>query len=419
MSAIRLVRKCKESGLPITIEDLLSARGISELSQKAASKGAVRGLVANDSVSSINETDDSSPHLPVGISPGDVESISLCTPMQEHMLANAAKGFYHLQMKFDIELAGDLDVSRLQKAWYEVIDRHSAMRICFVRDGDHPKRHYQAILRAPAEKTMMWKDLSPEPTPHTGFVKNANSWKINEPWHRFTLQKKDSGQIFLMFRISHAITDAVSLGIVFHDLALAYEGRLSRVRTAQFPEFLAELQCSQTESSLYWRNYLSGAKPSLIPTDSTLPLSQMQLLQTPLSHPGTYRIILFCKRAGISVSHFFHMAWALLLRSNLSNQDEVSFGYVTSNRDMDLESVESIVGPLLCTLVCRQQLPYSKLLKDFLTAVRDDAVNSMSKRYYDMQRTEVELELNEKGLFNTMVNFRFVMRTCLSVSDLS
>ncbi|KAK3171196.1 NRPS [Lepraria neglecta] len=406
VSAIRLVKKCKESSLSITIENLLSARGISELSQNAGSQEPGKILRTDCTTPSMNGTKESSLRLPVGISPSDVESISPCTPMQEHMLANEAQGFYHLQMRFDVDLADDLDVSRLEKAWYEVMNRHSALRIVFVGDEEHPKNHNQAILRAPAEKSCIWKDQSSESTLNTALVQNTNSWENNEPWHHLTLQRNDSGHISLILEISHAITDAVSLGIIFNDLALAYDGRLPRLPAAQFPDFLAELRRSQIESSLYWRDYLSGAKPCLLTTDSMLSPSQIQLLHTPLSHPGTYHIIPFCKRAGISVSHFFQIAWALLLRSYLDSQEDVSFGYVTSNRDADLEGVESIVGPLLCTLVCRQQLPDSKLLRDSLTAVRDDAVNSMSKRYCDMQRIEAELGLSGKGLFNTMVNFR-------------
>ena len=411
MSAIRTVKKCKESGLSITIQNLLSASGISELSEIAGSQEPSRSLLANQTTSSMKGTQESSLRLPVGISPSDVESISPCTPLQEHMLANEAEGFYHLHMRFDVDLASDLDVSRLEKAWYEVVNRHSALRIVFVGDERHPKNHNQAILRASAGTLSMWTDQSTESTLNTALVQNTNSWEINGPWHRLTLQRNDSGNISLILDISHAITDAVSLGIVFHDLALAYDGRLPRLPAAQFSDFLAELWRSQTESSLYWRDYLSGAKPCLLTTDSTPSPSQMQLLHTPLSHPGMNRIIPCCKRAGISVSHFFHIAWALLLRSCLVPQEDVSFGYLTSNRDVDLEGVEGIVGPLLSTLVCRQQLPDSKLLKDSLTAVRDDAVNSMSKRYCDIQRIEAELELSGKGLFNTMVNFRYVIRT--------
>ena len=151
MSAIRLVKKCRESGLPITIENLLSARGISELSQKAGSLEPGRNLMANGHpTTSMNGTEESNLRLPMGINLSDVESISPCTPMQEHMLANEAQGFYHVRMRFDVDLAGDLDVSRLEKAWYEVMNRHSALRIVFVRDEEHPKTHTVLPMGLPA-----------------------------------------------------------------------------------------------------------------------------------------------------------------------------------------------------------------------------------------------------------------------------
>ena len=409
MSAIRLVKKCRESGLSIDIESLLSARGISDLSQKAGlPEPGGRNIITNGhTTTSINGMNESSLRLPTGMNMSNVESISPCTPMQEHMLAHEARGFYHVHMIFDVDLAADdLDISRLEKAWYEVMSRHSALRIVFVRDEEDPQSHQQAVLRAPAKNSLIWKDQSPESTLSAVLIHRSNGWKMHEPWHRLTVQRNGSGNIALILEISHAITDAVSLGIVFHDLALAYDGGFTRPPDAQFPDFLAELGSSRTESSLYWRNYLAGAKPSLLIPDGTVSTSPMRLLHTAVSHPGTNRILPFCKRVGISVSHFFYVAWALLLRSFLPFQEEVSFGYLTSNRDMDLDGVDSIVGPLLCMLVCRQHLPDSMPLKNSLTAVRDDAVNSMSKRYCDIHRIEAELGLSGKGLFNTMINFR-------------
>ena len=113
-----------------------------------------------------------------------------------------------------------------------------------------------------------------------------------------------------------------------------------------------------------------------------------------------------CKRVDISVSRFFYIAWALLLRSYFPFQEDVSFGYLTSNRDMDLEGADRIGGPLLCPLICRQQLPDSTPMKDSVMAVRNDVVNSMNKCYCDIPRIEAELGLSGKGLFNTMINFR-------------
>lgn len=407
MSAIWLVKKCRESGLSITIKSLLSARGISDLSHKAGSLEPDTNLIANRPTNpSVNGSNEGSLRLPADIDLSNVECILPCTPIQEHMLTNETQGFYHVLMRFGVELTGDLDVSRLEKAWNEVIMRHSALRIIFATDQEHLKTHKQVILRAPAKKSLTWKKQSSELTHNTTFIQTTNDWKIHEPRHCLTLQRNGSGNTTIILEISHAITDAVSLGIVFRDLALAYDEHLFGPPAAQYPDFLGELGRTQIDSSSYWRKYLFGVKPCLLTKDTTLSSSGMQLLHMPVSHPGTYRIIPFYKRLGVSVSHFFHMAWALLLRSYLGSQKEVSFGYLNSNRDVDLEGVEGIVGPLLCMLVCRQQIPNSRLLRESLKAIRDDAVNSMNKRYCDIQQIEADIGLNGKGLFNTMINFR-------------
>lgn len=335
----------------------------------------------------------------------DVESILPCTPLQEHMLAYESQGFYHVRMRFDVDLAGDLDISRLEKAWDEVVKRHSALRIIFVRDEERTKTHKQVILRVLNNNPVIWEEQTPDST-LSPVIHQLKSWKNQDARHRLALQRNGSGNIALILEISHAITDAVSLGIVFHDLTLAYDGGFNRPPAPQFPDFVAELERSQSESSSYWRDYLSGARSCLLTPDSTTLSSPTRVLYTPVSHPGTHRIIPFCKGVDISVSHFFYMAWALLLRSYSPHQEDVSFGYLTSNRDMDLEGVDSMVGPLLCTLICRQQLPDLKRLRDCLTTVRDDAVRSMSQRYCDMASIEAELGLNDQGLFNTMINFR-------------
>jgi non-ribosomal peptide synthetase component F len=115
----------------------------------------------------------------------------------------------------------------------------------------------------------------------------------------------------------------------------------------------------------------------------------------------------FCNDNGITLSNVFHTAWALTLSCYIGS-DDVTFGYLTSARDSEeIEDVQSIVGPLINTLVCRVDLSNgSRCLLDVLQDVQRDYMEALPHRHIALADVQHALELSGANLFNTALSYR-------------
>ncbi|EED18482.1 nonribosomal peptide synthase, putative [Talaromyces stipitatus ATCC 10500] len=410
VSAIRVVKECRKQSLDISIQDLLLAKGISHVAEKI--QGNSNGHLANG-------TKHINGNHPNEVNGGteDINTISgmfskdtyICTPLQQAMVQKHAEGLYNVKMVFNINCKGTLDIQRLKDAWSQVILRHDALRTTFKFSNETGQR-VQRILDTPvqtlheeleSETSTLAVDQSIQPHP---------VWPEGEIPHRLTVGKAQNGKAVLNLEISHAIIDAVSLATVFRDLELAYDGRLPPQPAPQLSQYLQRIWYQAKQDVTYWRQYCAGASPCYIPWSLSKHTEQpRELLHTPVTIPGASEISLFCRQQGVTVANLIHTVWALVLKLRSSSShlagSEVCFGYLVSGRDLEIDGVDNIVGPLISMLLCRKELSDSMLLRDLLTDIRDDAIQSSSRKFCEIKQIEKDLGLG-RGLFNTMINFR-------------
>ncbi len=82
-----------------------------------------------------------------------------------------------------------------------------------------------------------------------------------------------------------------------------------------------------------------------------------------------------CAKLGTTISTALQAAWALLLRA-YTGSDEVCFGYTSSGRDLALEGVEVICGPLVNLVVRRVSLA-DQNIRSMIEAIQGDFANSI------------------------------------------
>ncbi len=339
------------------------------------------------------------------VEPADVESIIPCTPQQENMLEKSSEGFYHVEMIFDIHCAAALDIPRLREAWHHVMKRHSALRTIFVNSIDRQGKHDQIILQRFQSSLVETESIQQSNLSIRSSISSHAAYRSSEPHHRLTVQRNLHGKNLMKLEISHAVTDGVSLGTAFRDLGLAYSGHLPMEPTPQFHHYQAHLWRQAESDHTYWQQYCMQSSPCHMPCLGKGSTDDIKVLHTAVKQPDPSAVLPFCQRKGVSVATLFSAIWALVLRSRTTASDEVIFGYLVSGRDMEIDGIEDVVGPLISTLIHRNRLPDSTLLADLLSEVRDDAAQSLSRKCCDIRRIEKELGLQQR-LFNTMINFR-------------
>jgi len=105
----------------------------------------------------------------------------------------------------------------------------------------------------------------------------------------------------------------------------------------------------------------------------------------------------FCRSKGITRSAFLQVAWAMML-SRWLEADQPCFGYLASGRDMPIDGIEDMVGPLINMLIARVDLTVG--LDEILKATSRDSIKNLSHQHVSV--AEIQHELGNRGqqLFN-------------------
>ncbi|KAF2839734.1 putative nonribosomal peptide synthase [Patellaria atrata CBS 101060] len=396
ISAIRVVKQCRKQLIDASIQDLMIARGISHLAKIVNSKESTTIPVNPPAKAIISPMSTEAVAQAAKISnqnPENIENIMRSTPLQEAMLSKRSEGFYNLEMLLEIESREPLDINRLQGAWNQVLKRHAALRTIFVEQNG---RADQIILKD-IESTLSVEEVEEiRSRSRESSINRKPAYPQNGPYHKLSVVKSE-GKPFVKIEIFHGLTDAVSLGTVFRDLALAYDSKLPSTPAPQFSEYINYITNQSEQGTKYWNEYSAGALPSLIALTPETDATEMTLLHTDVEIARQSEIASFCRHHGISIANFFHATWALVLKSYIPSK-EVTFGYLVSGRDIDIDGVEETVGGLLSALVSRQAVDDQTSLTQLLTRIRDDSVQSSGHKFCDIAKIN--------PLFNTMVNFR-------------
>jgi non-ribosomal peptide synthetase component F len=93
----------------------------------------------------------------------------------------------------------------------------------------------------------------------------------------------------------------------------------------------------------------------------------------------------------------------LVLRS-FTYSDDVCFGYVKSARDLAIENVEDIVGPLLNVLPLRMSVSEELTIDAAVQAIKDDYLGSLSHQTFALSDMHRIVEGSSQALFNTIVD---------------
>lgn len=351
----------------------------------------------------------------MGIPDTEVEDIYPCSSMQEGLLLSQTKdvGYYAAATLHEV-LAPQFHMSwkTVAEAWQQVVKRHPALRTVFAENVGVKGLYNQIVLKN-IEVNIVHLEAADEDDA-IRIIERQRSISYSHgqcPNHRLTICDTADGRIFCSLDISHAIMDGHSMSLLVSELRTACEGQLT-LDCTPLSAYIAWLTRQPEEASLdFWKSYLNGSEISSFPV---LDDGQGQLLEKKLV---TIRMDLssislpdfqsFCNANGITLSNVFHTAWALTLSCYIGS-DDVTFGYLTSARDSEeIEDVESIVGPLINTLVCRVNFSDgSRCLLDVLQDVQRDYMEALPHRHTALADVQHALQLSGANLFNTALSYR-------------
>ncbi|PZD22254.1 EntF, Non-ribosomal peptide synthetase modules protein, partial [Pyrenophora tritici-repentis] len=309
-----------------------------------------------------------------------------------------------------------VNCTRLQQAWEAVVRRHSLLRALLVDNVPGSLGTTNVVLKDPQPSISFFRAAGDTATlamfrAHQDTLAQQDSGLQ----HRMFICQLDNGKAYLCLDINHAIFDAHSRGVILRDLQSAYSANLNP-DSGRFRDVVSYLtQQEQEETHAYWARYLDGVEPCFF--------SSMAEPQDVCYRDGTVHVPdidanavhTFCQTWDITIATIIQTAWALVL-SRYTGATTPCFGNLSSRRDLPVEDVANIFGPLITTIACRVQLDEHKTVMDVLRAVQSDYTNSLPHQNISLASVHSMLGLGANALFNTILSLQRIDDT-MAVND--
>ncbi|HWM94490.1 MAG TPA: amino acid adenylation domain-containing protein [Thermoanaerobaculia bacterium] len=300
---------------------------------------------------------------------------------------------------------GQLDSSRLQRAFERLTERHDALRLSFHETPDGP---VQCLRQGDAldfreEDAAAWEEARLQ-----GYLQSEADQPFDlegDPLLRVRLLRTGANDVLLLV-IHHLVADLGSLAVLVRELGLLYEGTLSAPPPLPYSEFIAR-QRERLEGRAaerhwaYWSERLAGELPVCeLPSDRPRPAVR------------TFRGGSRTRRMGLELptsrAFPFLVAGLDVLLHRASGQTDLLVGSPTSGRlGHDLDDT---VGYLVNPVVLRSDLSGSPTFGQLLERVRGVAMGALRHQDYPfpllVERLQPQRDLARPPVFQVMLAFQ-------------
>uniref|UniRef100_A0A2P1CYX5 AptB n=1 Tax=Fischerella sp. CENA298 TaxID=1622126 RepID=A0A2P1CYX5_9CYAN len=325
----------------------------------------------------------------------NIEDLYELSPMQQGMLFHtlyAPESEVYFEQLLCI-LSGKLNFSAFQKAWEQVVARHSVLRSSFYwEEIEKPLQMVSKQVNLPWVQ-LDWRHLTPdEQQKHLEeFLSSDRQKKFDlaqAPLMRFTIIQLEEQRYQFIWSHHHILFDGWSMQIVLKEVLALYEAnqrgeylRLQGVRP--YREYIEWLQQQDIEQAKhFWSKTLQGFE---VPTSlggnrgkQTYKEQRFQLSQT-----VTEKLQLAARQHHLTLNNLVQGAWALLI-SRYSGESDVVFGATVSGRPPQLEQVESMVGLFINTLPIRAKVTAKTELLPWLKRLQTQALEQEQYAYFSL-----------------------------------
>jgi len=353
----------------------------------------------------------------------NIEDIYPLTPIQKgilfHSIYAPELGQYLFQTRY--ALRGNLNVVAFERAWQQVVARHTILRTGFYwEDINNPLQVVYKQVKVPLEQHD-WRGIDPveQQKRFKSFLKSDRQQGFDlsqECQMRLTLFRFADQYYEFVWSRHFIIADGWSVPLIasefvqfYQALCLGQEASLKpSIPFRNYIEWLQKQDLSKAE--VYWRRVLRGVKAptslnNLYVDNLSNPEEQYDEQQITLSEATTAALHSLARQHRLTLSTLIHGAWALLL-SRYSGEEEVIFGSTLSGRPVDLVGTESIVGMLVNTLPVRAKVPPEQSLLSWLKQLQKQLVEMRQYEYSPLVEVQGWSEVPRSvPLFESIVVF--------------
>jgi amino acid adenylation domain-containing protein/non-ribosomal peptide synthase protein (TIGR01720 family) len=353
-----------------------------------------------------------------------IEDIYALSPMQEGMLFHAVRSpeseIYCEQMSINIR--GKLDISAFERAWQELVARHSILRAAFVwKNLDDPVQviHRHLALRVENQDwRALARDVRSEELEGFRQADRKRGFDLSDPpLMRLTLLRIDEELFELIWTYHHIVLDGWSVPLLFKEVLEAYEGlsqgRPSSRKTAHsYREYIDWLkQQDLRKAEAFWRERLRGFTALTPFARSAGPVAihgeqdGYDQQQIALSRSVTDDLRVLAREQHLTLNTLAQGCWALLL-SHYSGESDIVFGATVSGRPAELAGAETMIGLFINTLPVRVQFKDDERVLTLLTKLQAQQAEASRYVYSPLAQVQAWSELPRgEPLFESLMVF--------------
>jgi hypothetical protein len=291
-----------------------------------------------------------------------------------------------------LRITGHVDLTVLQGALDDVVERHELLRTLVVRDADPP---YQQVF-PPCAVPLEVRDLAPVPGKSRDMViqdliRQAYAGTISArevPLLRALLCRFDDRDSVLLVTVHHSASDGWSVEVILRDLGTCYAARVGRTapklpEMRQYREF-AEWQRASAASTdgdgalSYWAEKLDGAREFRIPNDHGRPgsYSRPYSLHVLTIEPDTMSAAGALATAIRGTLTMIMLSAIYVLANELTGATDLSLDMVTMGRN-ELQ-FHNTMGLFIQVVPFRTEIADCTSFRDVVLKTRETFIEAMA-----------------------------------------
>ncbi|KJZ74449.1 hypothetical protein HIM_06045 [Hirsutella minnesotensis 3608] len=371
--AMTLIFKAREAGFTITMADVFNHPNVCDLaaasrvSSTASTASTIAQFALVDDKEMLMQLAAEQCRIPID----QVQDIYPCTPLQEGLVALAAKRPGHYIATLEFKLADSTDTDRFISAWDAVAVANSILRTRVIQADSG--QFLQVVVR----DSVSWKMFADAKSCQEHI--QAARMGLGDPLVHFSLIKSqnNSGQT-LNFHLTlhHALYDGSSLPRLWSQAQAAYNG--TTLPQQPFNRFINYVLAA-TGAKSFWKSEFEDLNAPVFPTILSSryipnPSASLQHTITSLDHEASE----------YTASTAIQLAWAVVV-SCYTHSEDVLYGLTVNGRSAPLEGIQDITGPTFATFPVRTQVCSDDTVGKTLAAIHRQTVARMPFQQFGMQ----------------------------------
>ncbi|KAG5986856.1 D-lysergyl-peptide-synthetase subunit 1 [Claviceps spartinae] len=309
-----------------------------------------------------------------------IERIYPCSPIQQGILMSHARNPHHYDEVIQWRVAGDVscDMSRMQRAWREVVSRHGILRTLFLQVSEDSFLD-QVVLKNYSPDIYVCTDGED--------VELYRPFEDSVPMHQLLVFPRSADDVTTRF--------GTSLPGTIERIGAA--ASVPRIYFVPGRKTLREVAAGVLELILARGDgLLISRRPGRARTDG----KYFGAVEIELG--SIAKLTQFCEEHKLDVTAVLHVVWAIIVQRYAAT-DEVCFGYMTSGRHVPMANVENVVGPLFNMLIGRVKLAYNLSVLSTMYAYQENFINSLDHQHQSLVETLHSIGSSAGDLFNTLI----------------